>query len=81
MRSCRNFELDQLRFLNPKRVKTFNEEGIPLREEISRDNLQELTYLIRLRKTSYLTQLTSDLNALEHLENLRVNFKKQRTRL
>jgi len=80
-KSCRNFELDQIRFLNPKKVKSFSEEGIPIVEEISRENLQQFTYLIRLKDSSNLSQLANDLEDLEGLEDLRVNFKKQPTKL
>ena len=78
---CRNFELEQLRFLNPKKVKTWTDEGIPTVEEIDRDNLQEFTYLIRLNRSSSLTALSETLNEIQGLEDLRVNFKKQPTRL
>ena len=34
---CKNFELDQLRFLNPKAVETLQEDGITFVEEITRE--------------------------------------------
>ena len=78
---CNNFELDQLRFLNPKKIEKLTNQGIPIREEISRENLQEFTYLIRLKEKSTLSQLTESMNQIEGLEDLRINFKKQPTKL
>jgi len=78
---CKNFEMDQLRFLNPKKIKTINEDGIQIEEEISRENLQEFTYLIRLNRKSTVTGLTSSMKEIEGLEELKLNFKKQPTKL
>ena len=79
--SCRSFELDQLRFLNPKKVKSWTDEGIPTIEEIDRENLQEFTYLIRLRRSATITALAENLKEIDGLEDLRLNFKKQSTKL
>ncbi len=78
---CRNYELDQLKFLNPKRVKSYNEDGIPTVEEISRENIQEFTYLIRLKDNSSVEKITKSLNEIDGLEGFRLNFKKQPTKL
>jgi len=78
---CRNFELDQLRFLSPKKVSSTSETGQTVIELISRENLQEFTYLIRLRNSSTVTGLTDSLKSLEGLEALKLNFKKQPTKL
>ncbi len=78
---CRNFELNQLRFLNPKRIKGVTNDGLPTIEEISRENLQEFTYLVRLRYAATVTALTNSLKEIEGLEGLRLNFKKQPTKL
>lgn len=80
-RHCRNFELEQLRFLNPKRVNTLSETGFPTVEEISRENLQEFTYLIRLKRSATISSLEQSIREIEGLEGLRLNFKKQPTRL
>ncbi len=80
-RHCRNFELDQLRFLTPKKVRSLNEDGIQVEEEISRENLQEFTYLIRLDRQATVTKLTSSLEDVVGLEELRLSFKKQPTKL
>lgn len=76
-KQCKNFELNKIRFLNPKRVRKVNEEGIMVEDEISRDNIQEFTYLIRLRRNSTITQLTEGLSEIEGLDKLRLNFEKQ----
>ncbi len=78
---CRNFELDQLRFLNPKRVQSVTEIGIPVIEEIARENLQEFTYLIRLKRKATISALEESIREIEDLEGLRLNFKKQPTQL
>ncbi len=78
---CRNFELDQLKFLNPKRIKSYSDEGIPTVEEISRENIQEFTYLIRLKDSSSVEKITSSLNQIDGLEGFKLNFKKQPTKL
>lgn len=78
---CRNFEMDQLRFLKPKNVSTITEDGITIKEKVSRENLQEFTYLIRLENTDKITELSNALNDLEGLEELTINFKKQPTKL
>jgi len=75
------YELNQLRYLNPKSVNKYTEEGIKIREVISREDIQEFTYLIRLKDKSSITQLNSRLLALEGLEQLRLNFQKQPTKL
>ncbi len=80
-RQCRDYELEQLRFLADKRMKSFTEDGIPVIEEFSRDNLQEFTYLIRLKDRGSVNQLAEDLNNLPGLEDLRLNFRKRDTKL
>lgn len=74
---CRNFELQQMRSLNPRKIKTIDEEGLEVEEIISRQHLQEFNYLIRMKKPNALTLFTHDLNQLEGLENMRLNFAKQ----
>jgi len=76
-----SFELDQLRYLNPKSVSTQNEAGEIEKEAISRAHLQEFTYLIRLKSNASITKMSNTLNAIEGIEGLRLNFKKQPTKL
>jgi len=78
---CKSYELDQLRYLNPKSVSSYTEEGIRMKETINRDNIQEFTYLIRLPDNASITKLNSALKNLDGLEDLRLNFKKQPTKL
>jgi hypothetical protein len=81
LKQCRDIELEQIRFLNPKRVKTYTDEGVPVVEELSRENLQEFTYLIKLNRRGSMSALASSLEEVEGLENLRLNFKKRPTKL
>lgn len=81
LKQCRDIELEQIRFLNPKRVKTYTEEGVPVVEELSRENLQEFTYLIKLNRRGSMSVLASSLEEVKGLENLRLNFKKRPTKL
>lgn len=78
---CRNFELDRLRFLSSKIVSTVTNEGIQTMEEINRENLQEFVYLIRLKRSSTITDLEESVKDIEGLEGLRINFQKQPTKL
>jgi uncharacterized membrane protein YhiD involved in acid resistance len=80
-RQCRDFELEQIRFLSDKRIQSYTDEGLPVMEELSRDNLQQFTYLIRLRDRASITALAEDLNTIGGLEDLRLNFKKRETKL
>jgi hypothetical protein len=80
-RQCRDFELEQIRFLTDKRVESYDSDGRPVIEELSRDNLQQFTYLIRLRARGSVTLLAEDLNTIDGLEDLRLNFKKRETKL
>ena len=78
---CKNYEIDQLRFLSPKNVQTITEDGIVYKESVTRDNLQEFTYLIRLNEKSTVGSLTESINELEGLEHMRLTFSKQPTKL
>jgi len=78
---CINYELDQLRFLNPKNVQTVSEDGVVFKESVSRDNLQEFTYLIRLYDKSTVGELTKSVESIEGLEDMRLTFSKQPTKL
>ncbi|MBT8233789.1 MAG: DUF4956 domain-containing protein [Saprospiraceae bacterium] len=76
----KNFELNQLQYLNPKTVETINEDGTK-ETELIRDNLQEFTYLVRLNPKYTITELTKSLKEIDGLVGLRLNFKKQPTNL
>ena len=73
--------MDQLRFLNPKTIEALNLEGELTTAEVLRDNLQEFTYSVRLRDKSTAATLTATLETLPELEELRLTFKKEPTRL
>jgi len=76
-----NYELNQLRYLAPKSVSSLTEEGIKIKEIISRDDIQEFTYLIRIKRNTSITEMNHSLKELAGLEDLRLNFKKQPTKL
>jgi len=76
-----SFELEQLRYLNPKSVQTVTEQGAVIKESQSRDNLQEFTYLIRLKGRASITDMNVEMRSIEGLEDLKLNFKKQPTKL
>ncbi|MCP3930774.1 MAG: DUF4956 domain-containing protein [Bacteroidetes bacterium] len=78
---CRNFELDQIRFLKPKKIDKVSDAGFQVVEIVSRDDLQEFTYLIRLKRSATIAALSAAMSTIEGLEELKLNFKKQPTRL
>ncbi len=86
---CANYEIERLRFLNPRKEKNIDNTDLDLldddtdneTDEIPRENLQEFTYLIRLNKSSTIMELTQTLQKIEGLERLRLNFTKQPTKL
>lgn len=77
---CKDFELDRMRFLSPKRLTLADEEDAK-DEDLTMETLQEFTYLIRVRRSVKITDLTTSLKEIEGLEGLRLNFKKQSTKL
>jgi len=87
---CKNYEMERIRFLNPKKESlasiSFDEDNDEelkefISDEIARENLQEFTYLIRLNSSSTIMELTKSLQEIEGLERLRINFSKQPTKL
>ena len=78
---CRDFELDRLRFLNLK--KTDQSEGDDLSGAMTsgRANLQEFVYLIRLKNSTTITALEENMRNITELEDLRLDFIKQPTKL
>ena len=78
---CRNYELEQIRYLNPKKIQRVDKEGLILEAEISRANLQELSYLFRMRDKKQFTELTKSLQEIQDIVDLRLTFKKQPTNL
>lgn len=78
---CRNYELEQIRYLNPKKIQRVDKEGLIREAEISRANLQELSYLFRMRDNKQFTELTKSLQELQDVVDLKLTFKKQPTNL
>jgi uncharacterized membrane protein YhiD involved in acid resistance len=80
-KSCKNFELNSLRFLNSRKRRTMDEAGALVEDELMRDNLQAFTYLIRLNKSATVTQMVDQLEEVEGVKNVRISFQKQNTKL
>lgn len=78
---CRGFDLDQYRFLNPKKVSTIDENGISQVSYINRDHLQELSYLIKLNPKYEAYDLSQALESLEECSEVRLKFTKENTRM
>lgn len=79
---CRDFELNRLRFFSPKKVSNTPVEGEIIEvKEIEREKLQEFVYLVRLKKSATLTALEENMNAIDGLSNLQIDFQKQATKL
>lgn len=76
---CRDYELDRLRFLNRKDSNPGTQGEISILDE--RDNLQEFVYLIRLKNSTTITTLEENMRSITGLENLRLDFQKQPTKL
>ena len=74
---CNGYDLDQYRFLNPKKVVTTDEAGIRQVSYINRDHLQEITYLIKLRNKYQAYDLSEALESNEGFDEVRVKFSKE----
>ena len=77
---CRNFELNRLRLLSPKRVAPPATGEIVMLEEDSK-KLLELVYLVRLKNEIRLTALEEEMSAINGMEDLRLDFQTQPTKL
>jgi len=78
---CRDFELNRLRFLSPKKTTPLAEGEVAKVKEISREKLQEFIYLVRLKKSATLAELEENMTTIEGLSNLQIDFQKQATKL
>lgn len=78
---CNGFDLDQYRFLSPKKVVTLDDAGIKHISYINRDHLQELTYLIKLRTKYQAYDLSEALEAHEEFNEVRVKFSKENNKM
>lgn len=83
---CRDFELERLRFLTAKKedqIKNLEENEVEATKlpEVDRAKLQEFTYLIRLKNSTTMTVLEEDMRNIIGLEDIRLGFQKQPTKL
>jgi len=78
---CYHYELESIRFLNTrKKDKILDEEG-NIVEEISKDHLKELNYLIRLRGNKTVDQFVQEIEKLGDLGDIRLRFNKKSIQL
>lgn len=54
---------------------------VPVPIPVVQENLQEFVYLIRLKNSATITALEADLNEIDGLRNLQLDFQKQPTKL
>lgn len=73
---CKDFDLQEMRFLPQKTRETVNEEGETVSVTISREEMVELNYLIRLRQDASIIGFTSSTREIEGLHDVRVKFEK-----
>ncbi len=73
---CKDFDLQEMRFLPQKTVETINDEGELVAVNISREEMIELNYLIRLRQDASITEFTKETRTIEGLYDVRVKFEK-----
>lgn len=92
---CKHFELDRLRFISAKKAPPPTvEEGVveeetpteviaaeETSEEMEEKKLQEFVYLIRLKRSTTITELEQKMSAVKGLEDLRLAFQNQSTKL
>jgi len=70
--------LESIRFLNTrKKEKVLDEEGNII-EEISKDHLKELNYLIRLRANKTIDEFVQEIEGLGNLGDIRLRFSEVR---
>lgn len=73
---CKDFDLQEMRFLPQKTRETVNDEGETVSVTISREEMVELNYLIRLRQDASIVEFTTSTRAIEGLHDVRVKFEK-----
>jgi len=72
---CKDFDLQEMRFLPMKVNEIKNEEGEIISTSLKREELIELNYLIRLKKDTSITKFTSSTRAIEGMHDMRVKFE------
>lgn len=78
---CNGFDLDQYRFLSPKKVVTTDEAGIRHVSYINRDHIQEITYLIKLRNKYQAYDLSEALESYEDFQEVKIKFSKESNKM
>lgn len=78
---CTGYDLDQYRFLNPKKIITMDEQGVNHISYIDREHLQEMVYLIKLRAKYQAYDLSAALLDVEGFEEVRVKFSKESSKM
>lgn len=78
---CNGFDLDQYRFLSPKKIVTIDEAGIRHVSYINRDHIQEKTYLIKLRTKYQAYELSEVLESDKDFNEVRVKFSKESNKM
>jgi uncharacterized membrane protein YhiD involved in acid resistance len=78
---CRDFELERLRFLSPKKINQQKQDESSNAEEITSNNLQEFVYLIRMKNSTTITAFEENMRSITGLEDLKLDFQKQPTKL
>jgi len=73
---CKDFDLQEMRFLPMKTVEVKNDEGEIISKTVRREELIELNYLIRLRKDTSITNFTSSTRSIEGMHDVRIKFEK-----
>ena len=80
-RYCHHYELEQIRFLNTKKKEQIiGPDGLVV-EEISKDHLKELSYLIRLKRKTSVDEFVGEIESLGNLGDIRLRFDKQNIKL
>ena len=80
-RYCFHFELQQIRFLNTRKKEQILDEEGQIVDEISKDHLKELHYLIRLKRNTSVDQFVKEISDLGDLGDIRLRFDKKNIRL
>jgi len=73
---CRDFDLQEMRLMPEKTVKTRNDEGELISGNYTRGELFDLNYLIRLRKNAEIMKFQQEIRRIEGLRNMRLKFEK-----
>lgn len=78
---CRSFELDQLKYLDPKQKDRLQEIGPQVAGQLERKELQELVYLVCLKNNASAQILESRMMAIDNIDSFRINFQNKESKL